>query len=434
MSFGWLEIWMALAACALVQSFLIGMHSWEHRRFVRRRLAKPRRSFEPKKAWVLAPCKGLDHELAENIGPLLRQDYDDYQVVFIVESEDDPAFHAIHEVLNRSKVSNARARLLVAGRATQGGQKIHNLSRATAIVPEDVRILAFVDSDARPTTSWLRDLVQRIDDPGIGAATGYRWFMPRQANLPTLLLCSINTTVACGFSSGWQNLVWGGSWAIRREVFEDLGVRQAWEGGLSDDLIVSAVLRRNGLRIAFEPACMLASPLAGGWRQTAEFIRRQYLIGREYYRKWWLTALLGSTLTVTSLVGAAILLAIGLWSANAWTVYPAGYLGVWYLLSVLRGRIRRDVARLYFPALKNELRGACRFEILAGPLVCVANWLGLVSSMFGAKLRWRGIEYRFEKHGKVRRIDMPEKVAGRGGHFESTARERSIDRNRSEFR
>ena len=35
---------------------------------------------------LLAPCKGVDLGLAENLRPLLEQDYPNYEVVFLVEA------------------------------------------------------------------------------------------------------------------------------------------------------------------------------------------------------------------------------------------------------------------------------------------------------------------------------------------------------------
>ena len=56
-------------------------------------------------------------------------------------------------------------------------------------------------------------------------------------------------------------LIWGGSWAIRREVFDAIGLRNAWKGTLSDDLVASRLMRQAGLGVRFEPASVVASPL-----------------------------------------------------------------------------------------------------------------------------------------------------------------------------
>jgi hypothetical protein len=86
------------------------------------------------------------------------------------------------------------------------------------------------------------------------------------------------------------NFIWGGSWAITRELFERTGVRDAWRGTLSDDLVATRVLRLAGVRIVFEPACMAASPIDVSWREAARFLRRQFLIGRCYAPVcWWAT-------------------------------------------------------------------------------------------------------------------------------------------------
>ncbi len=80
------------------------------------------------------------------------------------------------------------ARLIVAGTATDSGQKVHNLLSATADLPNEVSFLAFADSDARPPADWLRQLVGRLDSPGVVAATAYRWLVPRRQSVPNWLV------------------------------------------------------------------------------------------------------------------------------------------------------------------------------------------------------------------------------------------------------
>ena len=166
-------------------------------------------------------------------------------------------------------------RMAIAGKATETGQKIHNLLAGVAALPADVEILAFVDSDARPHPAWLRLLVQRLDTPGACAATGYRWFIPSQNSLASLIQYSINACAAVMYRADARGLVWGGSWAIRRDKFEACGLREAWRGTLSDDLMATRILKQHKLRVEFEPACMLSSPLQLSTGQMLEFLRRR---------------------------------------------------------------------------------------------------------------------------------------------------------------
>ncbi|GAG39627.1 unnamed protein product, partial [marine sediment metagenome] len=83
---------LLLGFVTMAQALLLALQTWEHRRYVRSGMAtlKTRRKAVGH-AVVFAPCKGADVRLEENLRALLRQDYHDYEVVFIVESADDPA-------------------------------------------------------------------------------------------------------------------------------------------------------------------------------------------------------------------------------------------------------------------------------------------------------------------------------------------------------
>ncbi|MGH8164992.1 MAG: glycosyltransferase, partial [Rhodanobacteraceae bacterium] len=305
----WFVTWIAVAVLAALQFAVLTWGLWENRRFARARRSKtwPREA-EPRVA-LFAPCKGLDFGVEENLRPLLEQDYANYSLTFIVENDHDPVCRCLRRLM--AQYPSVDARLCMAGIAADCGQKVHNLLAATADLDDDVEALAFVDSDARPRRDWLRRLVARLPHAKIGAVTGYRWFSPTGASAAQCLLFSVNTTIASGFGPGGHHLVWGGSWAIRRELFDSLGLRRAWRGMLSDDFVATRTIHRAGLRVDFEPVCMVLSPVDGGWRQSLEFIRRQYIIARCYAPRWWLLALAGTTTPVITFWGGLAALAVG---------------------------------------------------------------------------------------------------------------------------
>ena len=138
--------YLVLAGVAVVQSLLLALQAWEHRRYVRSCMRDMGRHRPRGRAMILAPCKGAEFALEENLRALLRQDYPDYEITFVVEDADDPAAAVIGRVLAEHPA--AAARLLVAGRAAESGQKVHNLRAATAELPPQIRYLVFVDADA----------------------------------------------------------------------------------------------------------------------------------------------------------------------------------------------------------------------------------------------------------------------------------------------
>ena len=86
--------------------------------------------------------------MENNLRALLRQDYHDFEVHFILESTADPAYDVVQRII--AQHPRVAMRLVIAGLATDCGQKVHNLRCATARIPADVKYLAFVDSDACP--------------------------------------------------------------------------------------------------------------------------------------------------------------------------------------------------------------------------------------------------------------------------------------------
>jgi hypothetical protein len=82
---------------------------------------------------VCVPCKGIDLDLADNLRQVLLQIYPRFQIRFIVESAADPAYGVIQRLMADSPVA---CELFVAGACKDSGQKVHNLRRATAKLPE----------------------------------------------------------------------------------------------------------------------------------------------------------------------------------------------------------------------------------------------------------------------------------------------------------
>jgi glycosyltransferase involved in cell wall biosynthesis len=389
--------YLVLAGAAVVQAALLLLQTWENRRYARSCMKHIDQQRPSGRAVVLAPCKGAEVDLRQNLRALVQQDYRDYEVRFVVEDADDPACSAIRQIM--AEYPEVASRLLVAGRATNCGQKVHNLRAATADLPDEISYVVFVDSDARPRPEWLRAAIGRLDEAG--ATTGYRWFMPSRSSLAQHVVYSINCNVMSLMSRDNHYIVWGGSWAIRRDTFQSLAMREAWDGTLSDDLVASRVLRRAKSKVRFEPACVVASPLDASFFQAIGFIRRQYLIARHYAAPWWLLAVFAATfrnaawLATLAVLGRAVIYG----APSPWI--PAGFAVALYGLGVCRSWLVQGLARVYFPERFESLQAARRFDIWAGPLASLIQWLVLLSTLFGARIVWRSISYRLLPGGGI---------------------------------
>lgn len=395
----WITVFSIAAIFALAQSCALALQTWEHRRFCRSSIRDVVRHDPRGKVVVFAPCKGTDVDQEGNLRALMSQDYKNYEVRFVVESLADPACAAIRRVM--AQCPNVPARIVCADIAVDSGQKVHNLRVATGDLPGDCEYLAFVDSDAQPRPDWLRMLVARLDGRPLGVATGHRWFAPKRATLPNLVVYSINCAMMALLDRTGRKLIWGGSWAIRRDLFESVGLRREWRGTLSDDFVARRVLLQAGEPIRFEPATVVASPLELGFGEMFSFLRRQYMISRFYSPRWWQFGLLAVTASALAwlVLGAAAATALmaGVPSPRA----ALAALGAVYLIGIFRGIMRQSLVRIYFPQDALRFRAAQWFDLFAGPVPTLVNWVAMLSSLVGDRIVWRGVAYRMLPGGRI---------------------------------
>ncbi|MFQ3580999.1 MAG: glycosyltransferase family 2 protein [Chloracidobacterium sp.] len=240
-------------------------------------------------ATVIVPCKGDDEGLRRSLPTLAALDFPHYEVVFVVESETDAAFPRLSAFAQQAP---QRRRVVVAGRATDSGQKVHNLLAGVAAACAESEVFAFLDSDVEIAADWLRELVAPLADEQVGATTGMRWYSLDGADLPSLWRSNWNTVILTNLKPAGSSFIWGGSMAIRRVAFEQLRLAERWQGTLSDDYAASAALRASRRRMVFVPTCLVCSPDRVSWRELWEFTTRQIVITRVYHPTMWRIALL----------------------------------------------------------------------------------------------------------------------------------------------
>ena len=358
---------------------------------------------------LIVPVKGEDLGMEDHLAALFCQDYPDYEVVFVVEDRADPAVRLIGKL--RWQTSGVPSRLVVAGRSHNVGQKVHNLVEATRNLPAKTRVLAFVDADAHPSPTWLRRLVDRLKHEGVGASTGYRWLIPERRTLANLVVCCANSSVAALFGSHGLNIIWGGSWAVRREIFDSCGVWEAWNGVLTEDVVAARVIRETGLRVEFEPGCLCPSPIDMNWRQSLAFMRRQFFLVRMYSPRVWALGLIYATI-VTGVFWVSLAAAISLSGSGgpAWWLAVSTML-VLYSLGVARSCVRQQTARFCMGPVGGQFQFASWFDTLAAPISGLVAWGAMASAAVGRSTTWRSIRYELDARGQVVDVDRLDEIS-----------------------
>lgn len=341
---------------------------------------------------VIAPCKGVDQGLDVNLQAILSQQYPHYETLFVVDDLDDPAVPVIEALIG----SRSGAKLVVASTAVDSSQKVENLREAVLHASESSEVFVFVDSDARPGPSWLSHLVRPLFRENIGASTGYRWFISPSGNLASQLRSAWNASIASALGPKFDsNFCWGGSTAIRRDLFDRLRMRDRWEGTLSDDFVMTAAIKEAGLGIAFVPQALSASVEECSFSDMVEFTTRQLKITRVYSPGHWAVSFIGSALFVSVMLGSIVILAMPGSTSLARIVAAAVVVSV-SLLTAVKAWIRVEAVRVILSRYDSELRRDRSVQALLclfTPLIFLYN---CICAPLSREIHWRGIRYKLK--------------------------------------
>jgi len=386
-------IFYALALIAICVGTLSLRSGLSFSAYVRREIARQLPDFAPF-ASVIAPCRGLDQGFRENVSALFQQDYPAYEIIFVTDRADDPSLSVIAEVIDtEGRGDHVSASVVISGPASDSGQKVHNLRAAAAKIDQRSEVIVFVDTDARPHRRWLASLVGPLSDEDIGAATGYRWFIPVNGGMASHLRSVWNASIASALGArGDKNFAWGGSTAIRRSTFERLKIGERWRGSVSDDFTMTRVLQEARLPIHFVPACLVASFDQCTMKELVEFTNRQLKITRVYAAHLWKPLLIGSLLFCSvffggiGLVGARALLGLDF-------AVPLAMLLLIFALGAAKAHVRLQAVAVCFPDYKREVWKSLPAHLLLWPVSSALFLCNALAAAFSRRIKWRGITY-----------------------------------------
>jgi ceramide glucosyltransferase len=386
----YLYYFLAAVACWVgIQSLLGGLR---YAAYVRRETSRPLPSFQPFVS-VIAPGRGLEPGLTDNLRPLLTQEYQLYELIFVFDRSDDPAIKLIEQLTSNSKVT---ARTIIAGPATDSGQKVHNLRVAVTKIDPKSEVLVFVDTDARPEKNWLKQLVAPLADDRLGASSGYRWFLPTNGGIASRLRGVWNASIASALGGNTaKNFCWGGSTAIRRSTFERLEVSERWRGTVSDDFTITRVLKDANQPIHFTPKCLVPSIGDCDFKELLEFTTRQIKITRVYAPQLWLPLLLGSALFTIVFFGGLILLVVQIMSGISFVILLIT-LGILFALGAAKAFIRWRAVSVPLAGHRAAMRRDLAAHIFLWPFASLLYLYNAIAAGFSRRIKWRGITYELK--------------------------------------
>ena len=202
-----------------------------------------------------------------------------------------------------------------------------------------------------------------------------------------------------------HRIPWGGSLALKTEVFRRCDLLDRWGNAFCEDTMLFGVLRKLGLRVAFVPSLMMVNREGCGMGDFFDWMRRQMLTARLYHPRWWAVMGHGAVTSVPQACALFVLLAALITrqgAAVAWVgAGLACYLASMVVMLALMERAIGVVVRSRGESTR-WLSPVTVVRIFAAIPVTQAMYaVALVSAMLLRHVRWRGVCYRIEKPLKI---------------------------------
>jgi hypothetical protein len=288
--------------------------------------------------------------------------------------------------------------------------KCSAIDEAIRRVSPQVEVVAIVDADTRVYPRWLQDMIRPVAETGntTSSATGNRWYDPSAAGLGSLIRFVYNANCIIPMHVG--NMTWGGSLAIRRDVFAHPDFRPLLRRSPAEDATVRHAIDRYGHTLACLPSVMLLTHDAIDLRSCFGFIRRQLLWTRLYHRGWSFIACGAVVAYATSVA----ITAAAVWSA--WNSQPASAVifGGAILMAILGNLVAIERLHAAISHAIHTRQGITvpqigwrtRLRLLVAiPLTLPAFCWAAVSATFAKEVTWSGVRYAVTGPGRIELVE-----------------------------
>jgi ceramide glucosyltransferase len=323
---------------------------------------------------ILKPVRGLDREAYENYASFCHVDYPEYEIVFAVHDDDDPAIPVIQKLI--ADFSGSKVRLLVGADNLGYSNKVCKLVRLVSEARYDLFVIS--DSDVRVDPDYLRVVVEHFRDPNVGAVTSL-FRANAVSSFATYLDCLGASVEFCGGALVSNELegthfAHGATMATTREKLREIGGFEAMVDLHSDDFEFGNRISKLGytVEIARRPVWMIF-----GKQTLWQYLRHElrWTIGLRHIRPGGHAGLFFTQGFALTAIAAAV--------APSWPV--AAGLAATYLILRFAMAYTVGIWGMHDPVVRKMFWLLPVRDFFAFPI-----WL---ASFLTNKIEWRGIQF-----------------------------------------
>ena len=215
------------------------------------RMPKNPRSLAP--VTMLKPLCGAEPGLYEHLRSFCRQDYPEFQVVFGVRDQADPACAVVKRL--RAEFPSVPIELVIDQRLHGTNFKISNLINMLPYARHEILVMA--DSDASVGTDYLAAVTAPLADNKVGLVTCIYRGMPTPGLWSRLGAMYINEwyvpSVLLAWLFGHEGYVSGQTVCLRRDTLQAMGGLQVLANHLADDHRLGELVHALDLKVVLSP-------------------------------------------------------------------------------------------------------------------------------------------------------------------------------------
>jgi ceramide glucosyltransferase len=335
---------------------------------------------------VLKPLCGLEPGLYEHLRSFCQQDYPQFEIVFGVRDQADPACSVAYQLV--AEFPELPLKVVINPKLHGDNCKVSNLINMLPHATHD--LLAISDSDTAVARDYLTTVTAPLLlDDLVGLVTCIYCGVPTQPIWSRLGAMYVNEwympSVVLAWLFGHQGYVSGQTMCLRRDTLAAIGGLEVLADQLADDYRLGELVRRSGRRIVLSPYVISAQhhemSLDAVIRHELRWMRTLRTVRPASFRGLFLTF---------SLPLATLGIAITAWgsgSGSAWVLFTATLFARLILHCVHRLRGDRPFLADVWLIPARDL------------LICWA-WC---RSFFISTITWRGSEFDIDGHGAMHR-------------------------------
>ena len=208
---------------------------------------------------VIKPLKGAEGPLYDNLASFCRQEYPCFQLVFCLQSPDDPALGVFTRL--KREFPGVDMEIVVSKKRIGYNPKVNNMANGYAFAKHDFLLLSDADVRARP--DFLRRMVAPFSDPKVGLVTAFYEATGSHGLWGHMESLSVNANflpqALCAASFGMR-FAMGAAMMVRRAAFESSGAFPNLADHLADDFWLGESLRDAGWTLEMSDAVVETVP------------------------------------------------------------------------------------------------------------------------------------------------------------------------------